>query len=183
VDDHPLPPAILASDADRQRAIATLQAAVVEGRLTLEEYSDRVGIAVAARTDVDLAALTLDLPATRALAVAAVPPAEHRAICSHIVRRGRFGLSAQSSFLSVFGTIDLDLRTATLPGAEVDLAVRNFFGTVTVIVPEGVDVQIEGGGLFASQYLDASSTTPMPGAPIVRIRASGPGGSLYIRHA
>jgi len=183
MDDRTSPPAILASDADRKRAIETLQAAVVEGWLTLEEYSDRVGIAVAARTDVDLAALTRDLPATRAMAIPSGAPAEHRAICSHIVRRGRFGLSAQSSFLSVFGTIDLDLRDATLPGSEVELAVRNIFGTVTVIVPEGVDMQIEGGGLFASQYLDASSTTPVPGAPIVRIRASGPGGSLYIKHA
>jgi hypothetical protein len=60
MEDRPLPPAILAGDADRKRAIETLQAAVVEGRLTLEEYSDRVGIAVAARTDVDLAALTRD---------------------------------------------------------------------------------------------------------------------------
>ena len=43
------PPAIRVSDAERQHAIVVLRDAVVEGRLTLEEYSDRVGSAVAAR--------------------------------------------------------------------------------------------------------------------------------------
>jgi hypothetical protein len=47
--DGPLPPAIRISDAERQHAIGVLRDAVVEGRLTLEEYSDRVGIAVGAR--------------------------------------------------------------------------------------------------------------------------------------
>ena len=40
-----------------------LSQAVVEGRLTLEEFSDRVGRAQAARTREELAVLTQDLPA------------------------------------------------------------------------------------------------------------------------
>jgi hypothetical protein len=182
--EGPLPPAMLASDAQRAQAIATLRDAVVQGRLTLDEYSDRVGVAVAARTEPDLAALTRDLPASAPVLVSggAMVPAENRAICSHLVRRGPLRLSPQSSFQSVFGTIDLDLREATLPGAEVDLAVNNIFGTVTILVPEGVDVRIEGGGLFASQHIDTSNAPLAPGAPIIRIRASGPGGTLYVRN-
>ena len=42
------PPAILASDAEREHSIALLQGGVVEGRLTLEEFSDRVSRAQAA---------------------------------------------------------------------------------------------------------------------------------------
>ena len=42
---------ILASDAQRERSIALLRDAVGEGRLTLEEFSERVGLAQAARTD------------------------------------------------------------------------------------------------------------------------------------
>jgi Domain of unknown function (DUF1707)/Cell wall-active antibiotics response 4TMS YvqF len=176
-----LPPALLASDRQREQAIATLRDAVVEGRLTLDEYSDRVGIAVGARTTDDLAALTRDLPQGVAVTTTASVPAEHRAIFSHLVRRGPLRLSAQSSYRSVFGTIDLDLRQATLPGSEVDIAVHNIFGTVTVFVPEGVDVRIEGGGMFASQHVDTSNAPLAPGAPIIRIRASGPGGTLYVR--
>jgi uncharacterized protein DUF1707/cell wall-active antibiotic response 4TMS protein YvqF len=177
-----LPPAMLASDRQREQAIATLRDAVVEGRLTLDEYSDRVGIAVGARTTDDLAALTRDLPpsVTPARSVS-VAPAEHKAIFSHVVRRGPFRLSAQSSFQSFFGTIDLDLRQATLPGPDVEVAIYNFFGTVTVFVPEGVEVSLEGGGLFASQHVDTSNAPLVPGAPVIRIRASGPGGTLYVR--
>ena len=39
MDDPVRHPAILASDAERQRAVAVLRDAVVEGRLTLEEQS------------------------------------------------------------------------------------------------------------------------------------------------
>jgi hypothetical protein len=177
-----LPPALLASDRQREQAIATLRDAVVEGRLTLDEYSDRVGIAVGARTTDDLAALTRDLPQSIAPApAAAIAPAENKAIFSHLLRRGPFRLSAQSSFRSFFGTIDLDLRQATLPGSEVDLAIDNFFGTVTVFVPEGVEVSVEGGGLFASQHVDTANAPLVPGAPVIHIRASGPGGTLYVR--
>lgn len=179
--EEPLPPAIRVSDAERQHAVVILRDAVVEGRLTLEEYSDRVGSAFAARTDQDLAVLTRDLPAVTARSSPRGAPAENRAVCAHLVRRGPLTLSAHSRYLSVFGTIDLDLRDATLPGPEVDLTIRNIFGTVTVIVPEGVDVRIDGGGLLASQHLDTSTGRLAPGAPIVHIHASGPGGTLYVR--
>ena len=57
VPKGPSSPSIRISNAERQEAIAILQEAVVDGRLTLEEYSDRVGVAVGARTDQDLEAL------------------------------------------------------------------------------------------------------------------------------
>jgi hypothetical protein len=37
------------------------------------------------------------------------------------------------------------------------LEVYNLFGTVTVIVPDGVEVAVRGGGLFASQKIEAPS--------------------------
>ena len=59
---EPQPTPILASDAERERSVALLRDAVGEGRLTLTEFSDRVGLAQAARTDHELARLTRDLP-------------------------------------------------------------------------------------------------------------------------
>lgn len=52
-----------ASHADREQVIATLKAAFVQGRLSKDELDARVGQTLAARTFVDLAALTTDLPA------------------------------------------------------------------------------------------------------------------------
>jgi uncharacterized membrane protein len=51
-----------AATADRERAVDVLKAAFAEGRLTQEEYNDRMGRAYAARTYGELAALTADLP-------------------------------------------------------------------------------------------------------------------------
>jgi hypothetical protein len=178
--DQDRKPALRASDAERERGIAVLRDAVVAGRLTLEEFSERVGSAQAARTETDLAALTADLPsAPRASAVTAT--VKHSAVCSKLVRRGPWELPQQSRFRSIFGTITLDLRQATLHGDEVDLAVFNLFGTVTLIVPEGIMVSVDGGGAMASQVIDPPSAPPVAGSPRLRIRVSGPGGTLYVR--
>jgi hypothetical protein len=50
-----------ASDADPEQVIGTLKAAYVQGRLTKGELDLRVGQAFAARTNAELAALTVDL--------------------------------------------------------------------------------------------------------------------------
>jgi hypothetical protein len=54
------------SDADRDRAIAELSEHFQAGRLTQEEFEERTGQALAARTRKDLAALFSDLPHDRA---------------------------------------------------------------------------------------------------------------------
>jgi hypothetical protein len=62
-------PGLRASDDDRQRIIAELERHTAAGRLTLDEFSDRVGLVYNAATHGDLARVTNDLPAT----VPAVP--------------------------------------------------------------------------------------------------------------
>ncbi|MGI8506151.1 MAG: DUF1707 SHOCT-like domain-containing protein [Solirubrobacteraceae bacterium] len=174
-------PALRVSDAERERAVVLLRDAVVDGRLTLEEFSERVGSAQLVRTDPELAALVADLPAEPRSTALTTSGASHRAVCSKIVRRGPWELPQRSTFSSIFGTIDLDLRQATLHGDVVDVEVFNLFGTVTLIVPEGIAVSVEGGGLFASQVIDPPSAPPVPGSPHLRIRVSGPGGTLHVR--
>ena len=173
-------PAIRASDEERERGVALLRDAVVSGRLTLEEFSERVGRAQVARTDRDLAELTVDLPAHAPLP-AVITPQKHRALCSKLVRRGSWEIPERSSWRALFGTIVLDLREARLSGPEVELDIYNLFGTVTVLVPTGVQLDVDGGGAFASQVIEPPSQPPPAGAPRLRIRASGPGGTLYVR--
>ena len=179
IDDPVRHPAILASDAERERTVAVLRDAVVEGRLTLEEFSERVERVQAARTDRELAALTADLPA-RAATSPDAPPAEHRAVFSRLTRGGAWDLPDRSSWRSVFGTIYLDLREVRLGSAEVELSIYNLFGTVRVRVPPGVRVEVTGGGAFASQVIEPPPWPAPRGAPVLRIHASGPGGTLYV---
>src|SRR6202161_2543318 len=72
VPDSPIPPprdpgalAERVADADRDRTVTQLRENVVEGRLTLDEFSERVGSALQARTRGDLVAVMADLPQTR----------------------------------------------------------------------------------------------------------------------
>ena len=69
-----------ASDRDRQQVVEQLRSALGDGRLTMEEYVDRMGAAYQAATYGDLAPLYADLPASgpviagRQTAVAATAP-------------------------------------------------------------------------------------------------------------
>jgi len=173
-------PAIRVSDDEREHSIVLLRDAVVTGRLTLEEFSERVGRAQLARTDRELAELTVDLPA-QAPVPAIVTQAKHRAICSKLVRRGSWEIPERSSWRSLFGTIVLDLREARLAAPVVELEIHNTFGTVTVLVPAGVQLDVEGTAPFASQVIEPPSRPPPAGAPRLRIRTKGPGGTLYVR--
>jgi hypothetical protein len=56
-------PAMRAASADRERAVDVLKAGFAEGRLTQDEYNERMNRAYAARTYAELSALTADLPA------------------------------------------------------------------------------------------------------------------------
>src|SRR3984885_14494644 len=59
--ESPSPPAQRASDADRDRVIELLRAAVTDGRLDPAEFDERLDKALAARTFDALAPLTADL--------------------------------------------------------------------------------------------------------------------------
>lgn len=52
-----------ASDADRQRAVAALERHTAAGRLSLDEFAERVDRVLVARTHAELALITRDLPA------------------------------------------------------------------------------------------------------------------------
>src|SRR5260370_26304346 len=76
---------IRASDHDRQEVVNLLRTGLEDGRLTMEEYVDRVGLAYQAVTYADLVPLEADLPAaprgragSRAAGRQATPPAGAR---------------------------------------------------------------------------------------------------------
>jgi hypothetical protein len=58
-------PAMRASDDDRRRVVAQLEKHTAAGRLSLDEFSERVGLVYAAATHGELAGVTRDLPVER----------------------------------------------------------------------------------------------------------------------
>jgi hypothetical protein len=79
-------PHLRAADADRAAVAGILGEHMARGRLTLDEYDERLTRAYAARTFGELEALTADLPPHLPEQVSPTPPATRRA--GHVVHRG-----------------------------------------------------------------------------------------------
>ena len=102
----------LAGDADRERAIVLLRDATVEGRLTLDEFAERVERTELARTDAELETITADCRRR----AAPTCRARHRAVFARLERSGRWELAPVSRCCRSAATIVLDLGQATLHG-------------------------------------------------------------------
>lgn len=163
---------MLASDAERDRALATLRDAAAEGRLTLEELADRSGSALEARTREELATVVSDLPAVPAPVTGR--PAGRRwlfGILGGGTHRGRWRLAPAVTVVNVMGGSDLDLRQAVVEGDEVRITIWSLMGGSTITVPDGVDVEMGGFALMGGDDLDVAGPPPRTGAPVVRVRA------------
>src|SRR5579859_2511150 len=97
-------PSLRVSDADRDQAVIALREHLLAGRLTLEEFSERVDAALRAGYGRDLARVQGDLPAVFADAAGASrrkPVRVSAALLSHVVRRGRLRLRRRTAACSV----------------------------------------------------------------------------------
>jgi hypothetical protein len=175
-------PAIRASDAEREHAVERLRVHAVEGRLTLEEFAERVERAYAARTTDDLDELVHDLPATAsAPAVARRSSRKLVSILGGLERRGRFRLAADTTALTFMGGLELDLRSAEIEATDTTLTVYTVMGGVEITVPEGVDVDVHGISILGGKEVRTGTKLVPPGAPRLTIRAYTFLGGLEVR--
>lgn len=163
-------PAVRASDADREGAVAALREHTAAGRLTLEEFSERAERAYAARTFDELAAVGRDLPG-------AVPAGQRRrpkrftvAVLAHAVRTGRWRLPRFGFAFVCLGDSDLDLRQAELEHSVTTITAVILLGNIDVYVPEGIEVDFGGLGIFGHRREFGRDVPALPGTPLVRVR-------------
>jgi hypothetical protein len=165
---------IRASDDDRDLAVTALTEHLLAGRLTLEEYSERVESALRARVSGELARLQGDLPE-----VIAKPTALRRGpvrlattIFSHVVRRGRIRLGRWALATTIFGDLDFDLRDASIDRQQTAVTVLGVFGNADIYVPEGVNVDVSGVAIFG-HLTDRGRDVGRADAPTIRVRVIG----------
>jgi hypothetical protein len=160
------------SDAEREQSVGLLRDHLLEGRLTLEEFSERAGMALRAQVLGDLTTIQQDLP----LSIVAAPTSHRKptrltlAVFGHVVRRGRIRLRRRTTAASVFADIDLDLREASIENRRTSVSVLATFGNVDIYVPEGIDVDVSGLTMFGHRR-DWGRDVAAPDAPTVHIRA------------
>jgi hypothetical protein len=157
-----------ASDADRDRTVETLATANAEGRLSLEEYSQRSEAALTALTLGDLAGLTTDLPAVPAGDVVPVPE-KITAVLGNEVRKGPWVVPPYLEVRSVLGDCHLELQQAVIRQQITTIHVSARFGSVTLYVPDGVDVRLTGRAVLSAKSSDLHGE-PKPGAPVLIVR-------------
>lgn len=166
---------VRASDADRDRAVAALTEHLLAGRLTLEEYSERVGTALRARVTGELARLQGDLPEvfTAPEAARRRPRARFAAAAfSRVVRRGRLRLGRWALAASLFGDLDFDLREASIDRQRTTVTVLGAFGNADIYVPAGVNVDVSGIPVFG-HLTDRGRDVSRPDAPAIHVRMVG----------
>ena len=181
---RPGPRDLRASDADRERVIALLNEAAGDGRLTLGEHSERVEGAYAARTLGELAPLTADLALPSAQPIRLDSRRPVAGIFGRERRDGRWVVPERLMVTAVLGEVVLDLRQALLQSHRTTIVATLFGGTVQLIVPDGITVEMTGTAVLSRQSgepgLRQANLPGQPEMPVIEVRAMSVGGRVKI---
>jgi hypothetical protein len=151
------------SDADRAHVSQLLEQAVGQGMLTLDEFSDRIDLTLAARTRGELDAVLADLPGMELVQATASMPAvseQLRGRMSTVARRGQWTVPPRLALNTRMCDTTLDFSNATLQGTSVLLEIDDYCSTTDLILPAGATADLNGVDTFAG-----SVTVKVPHGP------------------
>ncbi len=179
-----------ASDTDRDQVVEVLRDALMSGRLSQEEHSERLEQTLSARTLGELEPITVDLaiPGQPFRPAAAMPaPATGRvpieepagtqdsfefvvAIFGGSERKGRWRVKRRTNALALFGGADLDMTNAVFEGREVTVYAFAIFGGIDITVPPGVEIRNQGIGIMGGYGVSGGQGEIDPTAPVVVLK-------------
>ncbi len=160
---------------------------MVDGRLTAQEHADRAGQAHAALTLGHLAALTVDLVPQSAQPFRLDGRRPVTGIFGRELRDGRWVVPDRLAVSAVFGEVTLDLREAMLQSSRVLVLATLIGGTLRVIAPEEVAIEVTGAVLIGRPGAVVRGTSVSrdagglgPGMPVIDIHAFALGGRVKV---
>ncbi|WP_207930957.1 DUF1707 domain-containing protein [Streptomyces sp. 8K308] len=186
------PPAVRASDADRDRIADILREALAEGRIDAEEHAERIDAVYRAKTLAELEPLIGDLPAGQRYAAPAASPAvgvgprsagvraaghgiqvagakNVVAVLSGANRQGRWRVGAKINAVAVCGGVELDLTEAIFEQQQVVINATAICGGIEIKVPENVTLRSAGSGVMGGFDVREIESTE-PGAPVITVQ-------------
>jgi hypothetical protein len=192
----------------REQVIEQLSTGYSRDLLSQTEFEQRVEQATGASTHSELRSLILDLPLAGSPNPPAVPgetspvaePASSRsqfpintgevrrestviAIFSGSDRKGLWDPPKTLNVVAMFGGSDIDLREAHLPPGGLTINAVAIFGGVDIIVPEGINVDVSGAGIFgAFEEGKRKKLRPIPGAPTIRVEGVAMFGAVEVKY-
>ena len=175
-------PDLRASDADRDRVIDVLRAATADGRLTADEFSERMAAALSSRTFRELAPLTADLaappatPPARQTESPGSPPAEDVMRIDQrggsVQRTGRWEVPRRLELQPSWSDVTIDFTDAVIRHDTLHIDMKMRGGSLILVVGPGMVVDAD---YLATRYTDVIIHPPAePDAPVrLRIHLAG----------
>jgi len=166
---------------DRVAAIARLHDLFSAGDLSLEHFSEFLEKVFSAPGHAELEAAMSALPP-----LVRLTPTSRRLTEPLVLQAPDGGLrlglgwqlAAETTIRTGFGAARVDLTAASWDSCQINLHLETW-GSMEVLVPEGVAVQVIGGS--GRIHLESLSP-PATAGPVLRISTSGPTGVIRIRH-
>jgi len=171
---------VVSEDA-QHRATEFLKELYAAGRIDEGSFDTGVAGLLAATTDAELAEVVRALPPPVALTSPdrrLGQPLEIHSGMRRLRLAGRWQVARETHVSADLGSVRIDLTQAEFDGRVIDLHVYTGWGSITIIVPRGVGVQVlrNYGGV------DSRLEPPVPGLPLVRLDATTNIGKVRLRH-
>jgi len=183
----------------REQVIEQLKGNYAQNNIAIEEFERRLELATASEDRFELLKVVQDLPAVQA--AGGEPESDWRgqkgsvalnlgrvkssdtmvAVFSGVDRKGSWRPARNSKLLALFGGMDIDLSNAYMPPGDTYMDAMCLFGGVDIIVPEGLNVEVDGIPLFGGIENQVSDDL-LPGAPTLHVRAFVMFGGIEIKH-
>lgn len=166
----------LITEEERNSVLSALIQAASEGQLTLEEFGRRTDVVLTTGSREDLQAATGGL---------AMPPSgrvkRHWFVpFGNRIMRGRFALARKTGVVMLMSEIHLDLRDAVLLGPEPVIKVKVLMGNLRVLVPPGIQVEVDESSLFGQRHITTYGPPPSAARPLLKVRMFGVLGSVKV---
>jgi len=187
----------------REHVIEQLSTGYSRDFLNEEEFEQRLETATGAQSHSELRHLIVDLPAAgspNAPAVSGDSPAARRnqesfpinrgevakestviAIFSGAERKGVWAPPKTLNAVAMFGGTDIDLREADMPPGGLTIEAVAMFGAVEIVVPEGMNVEVSGAGIFGAFEAKKRKRAAIPGAPTLKVEGVAVFGAVEVK--
>jgi hypothetical protein len=165
----------------QHRATEFLKELYAAGDIDAGRFDTGVAGLLAATTDAELAEVVRSLPPPVALTSPdrrLTQPLEIHSGMRRLRLTGRWQVARQTHASADLGSVLIDLTEAEFDDRLIDLHVYTGWGSITIIVPRGVGVQVihHRGGV------DSRLEPPVPGLPLVRLDVTTSIGKVRLRH-
>ena len=169
---EPVPaPDVRASDADRDRVIDVLRAATADGRLTADEFSERMEAALSSRTFRELAPLTADLVAIPASRAPEPAPAKDVIRIDQrggtVQRTGRWLVPLRLEMHPSWCDVSINFTEAVIRHDTLHIDMKMRGGSLILVVGPGIVVDADS---LATRYTDVNIHLPAEPDTPVRLR-------------